>query len=64
MDEETVVYEAKPGRYVVQRTERGYGLWEDDVSYETLDEAKVHADGNARLFVTEYRVVDRGDSGE
>lgn len=57
MSSEKVVYEAKPGRFIVQ--ERTEGGWEDKDSYEWLEGAQQEADSLALMNVREYRVVER-----
>lgn len=54
---EKVVYEAKPGRFVVQELEMSG--WEDESSHATLEGARVKANSLAQLFVRGFRVVER-----
>ena len=57
---EVVVFEANPGRYVVQSF--GGRGWEDEESFDSLNLAKERAKSDAALFIRPHRVVDRGES--
>jgi hypothetical protein len=52
-----VVYESKPGRYVVERF-GGFGIWSPTQSYDTLAEAQQDSDWSAKLILKPCRVID------
>lgn len=58
---ETVVYEVLPPRFVLQFFDGRN--WEDEESFDSLDDAIASADKYAALFVRKNRVVDRGVIG-
>lgn len=60
---ENVVFEARPGRYVVQgRQAHGFQMiWEDYEAYDSLALAQEQAKARASRDCVMYRVVDRGE---
>ena len=55
--DDSVVYTALPGRYVVQ--EKDDNGWTDVESFDNLDAAKEEAQEKARLLMNVHRVVER-----